>query len=80
MTAFADVESEKRWVKLAERGLADLDPDPADPPAPNLAAVLDQMNTTNAVGNAENANAVRAALEDLYRDDPKALDRIRISK
>ena len=77
VAGFANVQAEKRWVKLAERGLTDLGSNPVDPPTPNLTAVLDQVRTMDVDGNADKAAVTRVALEDLYRDDPAALAKIR---
>jgi len=68
-TAFAAVESESRWVKLAETGLAELGRIP--PAAPDRAALA------AAAEKARTDPAARAALEELYRDDPEALAIIR---
>ena len=68
--AFAGVESEARWVRLAEAGLAELGKTP--PPAPP-----DRSALAAAAEKAKADPAARAALEELYRDDPAALEIIR---
>ncbi len=68
--AFAGIESEARWVKLAETGLAELG---RVPPA----ATPDRAALAAAAERAKSDPAARAALEELYRDDPEALAVIR---
>jgi serine/threonine protein kinase len=78
--AFADVEPEARWVKLARVGLADLERrPPAAPPgnSPALAAALDRARAMKAEGKASEAAVIFDALADLYRDNPAALELIR---
>jgi hypothetical protein len=67
---FAGVPAEERWLALARAGLADLSTrPPAATAGDSLAAALARLNSLDAAEAAE----VRAALAELYRDDPAAL-------
>ena len=73
--AFAAVPSERRWVKLSERALADVDkviPDPARYQAGREA--LTQARGHRDAGRMEQAEAIWRGLEELYRDDDGARD------
>jgi hypothetical protein len=81
VTAFGPVESERRWVELARAGLAALDQPgnrPRTPPdrGPFEAAVA-HARSLAAGGKTDDAAAAFRALEDLFRDDPEALEAIR---
>jgi hypothetical protein len=78
--AFAGVEAEAAWVRLARLALEELArrPPPATAVAPPaLTAAVDHARTLREEGRAAEADAVLDALEDLYRDDPAALEVIR---
>ena len=72
VNAYRGIDSEARWVDLAEAGLSELR---AKVPAPEdrRAAVrkaIDRANRLRAQGKAEEAEEVLQALAELYRDDP----------
>jgi hypothetical protein len=73
--AFAGVEGEARWVKQSQAALEELTQRSiqATPPAASLTAAVDRARTLKP----DEAKAVLDALEDLYRDDPAALEMIR---
>ncbi|OWK35850.1 serine/threonine protein kinase [Fimbriiglobus ruber] len=78
--AYADTPGADRWTELARVGLDELVHRPPvvvplDRPA--LAAALDRVKALKAAGQAAEAAAKLAAFEDLYRNDPAALDLIR---
>ncbi len=82
VVAFGAVESESRWVALARAGLESLNQpeNRASRPPPNraaLAAALARAKALAASGKADDAAAIFRALEDLFRDDPAALEVIR---
>ncbi|MFO0849430.1 MAG: serine/threonine-protein kinase [Gemmataceae bacterium] len=76
-TGFAGVEAEKGWVRLAAVGLAELDRKP--PSAPDRAGLTAALDRVKALPPAEKASAL-AALDELYRSDPAALESIRAAK
>lgn len=80
--AFGGIETDARWVKLAEAGLAELARAPAPRPGERLglAAALDRARTMKTEGKASEAAAILDALEQLYRDDPAALDQVRAAR
>jgi serine/threonine-protein kinase len=79
---FRGVESEQRWVELAEKGLAELDkrkPDDDQRWGPVRASV-EHARQLRDQGKKTDAETIWEAIEDLYRDDPSArpiLDQIR---
>jgi hypothetical protein len=81
VTAFGPVESERRWVELAKAGLAALDQPgnrPRTPPDRGpLEAAATHARSLAAGGKTDDAAAAFRALEDLFRDDPEALEVIR---
>lgn len=78
--AFGLVEKEQRWVRLAKFGIARLDEpgesvpppkiDPAIRAREGIGAALAEAERLRAAGDSAGADAIRAALERLYRDDP----------
>jgi hypothetical protein len=84
LTAFGPVESERRWVELARAGLATLEHPgsrPRTPPdrSPFEAAVA-HARALAAAGKTDEAEAAFRALEELFRDDPGALETIRAAR
>lgn len=78
VAAFESVGTEGRWVELARVGLAALD----RPENRGTRQPLDQNLLTAAIEQAKGLDAAKRAasfraLEELYRDDPAALDLIR---
>jgi len=71
---------DERWLALARLGLAGL---PQLPPettsAGKLSAVFQRLKDLESAGRHAEAEAIRAALGDLYRDDPKTLAKLRAS-
>jgi hypothetical protein len=74
--AFSGVESERRWVDLAQRGLQRLTT-PTYARSDCVNAALEQARALRDAGKTAQAQAIWRALEDLYRDDPKVLDQVR---
>jgi serine/threonine protein kinase len=73
--SFADVPSERNWVRLAKMALAHTEPAPADPDRfktarEALATARDHRNS----GQKEKADAIWRGLEELYGTDPAATD------
>lgn len=85
IAAFGPVESERRWVELSRAGLEALDL-PANRSGRTpidrgpFTTAVDGAKKLAAAGKTVEANAVFAALEDLFRDDPEALDAIRAAR
>ncbi len=79
---FGGLEGEARWVKLAEAGLTELGRAPAgrQPDRAGLQAALERARKQKADGKATEAAAALDALEQLYRDDPGALEQVRAAK
>jgi serine/threonine protein kinase len=78
--AFAGVEAEARWVRQSQAAVEELarrPPQSAATAPPSLTAAVDRARALKAEGKAAEAIAVLDALEDLYRDDPAALELIR---
>ncbi len=72
--SFRDVPAERRWVRLAEKQL-EKDNAPADARRFEAAhQALEQARRLRADGQTDEADALCAALEQLYRDDPSARD------
>lgn len=79
--AFSEIESEQPWVRLAQRGLQDLQPGVRDPgDSPTLQAALDAARRLRDAGETEKAEAVWKALENLYRADAAAVKVLEIIK
>ena len=80
VAAFGPVESERRWVELAKAGLAALD-QPANRPrgTPDHAALTAALERAKRLSGAD-ADAAYRALEEVFRDDPAALEMIRVAK
>jgi hypothetical protein len=83
--AFGAVESEQRWVELARAGLAALDApgnrgirQPID--RGPFEAALAHARGLRAAGRTADAEAVFAALEELFRDDPAPLAAVRAAR
>ncbi len=81
-TAFAGVESEKRWVDLSRDGLASLDKPDAKhtKPPPDrrpFRAALDHARELAKAGKTAEATAAFAALEELFQGDAEARAAIR---
>jgi serine/threonine-protein kinase len=70
VTTFQGVESEQRWVRLAEKGLEGLR-DKLPPAEQRWASVRAALERARTLPKAE-AEKVWQAVEDLYRDDPSA--------
>lgn len=74
--SFRGIAGEERWVAMAERGLRSLPA--ADPNRDDTArTALARARTLRDTGKRAQANEVWAALEDLYRDDPRAAPLLR---
>lgn len=70
--AFHEVESERRWVRLAEEALAQL-PNAAsreDPRRLAIRAVAEKAQELRKRGDAQQAEQLWSGLEELYRGDP----------
>jgi hypothetical protein len=84
-TAFAGVESEKRWVELSRAGLVALD-QPGNRPArapldrEPLRLAIEHARSLAAAGKRAEADAAFDALEELARDDPPAREMIRAAR
>jgi hypothetical protein len=74
-TVFQGSEADRRWVDLAERGLKRLG-EPAYSPAAAIEAALARAQKLRDAGKPEEADAILAALEELYRNDPDAAARL----
>jgi eukaryotic-like serine/threonine-protein kinase len=80
--AYGVLDQEQRWVRLAQQGLAELDKpreggmtgriDPAGRIRLAVEAALAQAEKLRQEGKTAEADEVRRALEQLYRDDPDA--------
>jgi hypothetical protein len=70
--AFAGIESEERWVRLAEQGLAELDEvQPSDSRRDvALKQALRRARQLRGEGKAGEADEILSALEALYQNDP----------
>jgi hypothetical protein len=84
VAVYGAVESERRWVDLARAGLAALD-QPANRPRGTtdraaFEAALAHARRLAADGKAAAAAAAFHALEELFRDDPGALEQIRSAR
>jgi hypothetical protein len=81
VTAFAPVESEKRWVELARAGLDVLERTPGRGKAPvdrrPFEAAIEHAKSLVAAGRTAEADETFAALEQLVRDDPVAAEMLR---
>ncbi|MCZ2340737.1 MAG: hypothetical protein LC104_02940, partial [Bacteroidales bacterium] len=76
--AFSSLETEARWVTLAQRGLEGLNSTPVPlQSAPVLDAILRQLQDLRKSGEEEAAQRLQTALETLYATDPDTLSRIR---
>jgi serine/threonine protein kinase len=80
--AFRPVESERRWVKLAEDGLGALDslPAPDRKPVGGVPAALARARALRDAGHRDEAEQIWQALQTLYGSDPAGrpvLDEIR---
>lgn len=81
MAAFGPVPSESRWVELAAAGLAILERPESRPvrPPPDRSALDAAIAHAKGLTGAERGAAFRA-LEELFRDDPVALEKIRAAQ
>ena len=80
--AYGVLDQEQRWVRLAQQGLAELDKpreggvagriDPAGRIRLAVEATLAQAERLRQEGKTAEADEVRRALEQIYRDDPDA--------
>jgi serine/threonine protein kinase len=77
--AFDGIAGDERWVKLARDGLASLG-QTSSADRGDLRAALQRVQRLREQGKNDDANAIFAALEALYRDDPEALEQIRRAK
>lgn len=68
-TAFQGVESDRRWIDLAERGVKRLDTLPAKK-SRELDAALARAQSLWSAGKKDEAQALWTALANLYRDGP----------
>ena len=85
VAGFDGVESERRWVELARAGLAALEGPAARgsrPPTDRgpFEAALAHAKALRGAGKTAEADAVFAALEELFRDDPGALALVRAAR
>jgi hypothetical protein len=82
--AFAESSSdeEKRWVMLAAAALEELGRAPPEIPVDRtgLATAVERARSLKANGKPVDAARLLDALEDLYRDDPTALEVIRTAR
>ena len=77
---YAGQASEAAWLDAAEAGLTALAARPKPWPLDGAGvseAALQQVRDRRAAGDTAGADAARAALEQLYRDDPASLARLR---
>ncbi len=77
---YAGQAGEAAWLDAADAALTALAARPKPWPLDGAGvteAALQQVRERRAAGDAAGADAARAALEQLYRDDPASLDRIR---
>lgn len=74
--AFGGVASDERWVKLARDGLTNLTQSPAAARS-DVQEALHRVRRLREQGKSDEANAIIAALESLYREDAEALEQIR---
>jgi hypothetical protein len=73
--AFGAVETEMRWVTLAQIGLRELPPvNRFAPDAAEIGGALRKAREHRAAGRREQAEAIWNGLEQLYRDDPNAAE------
>ncbi len=68
--AYRNVPSERAWVRRAERELANPPPPQKEPLRGATRAALEQAKQLEVEGKHEQANAIRRALGELYKDDP----------
>jgi len=83
-TVFQNVDSEKEWVRKAQKSVADLDKAAADKQrlAPVWAA-LEQAAALRDQGKMDQAEAIWRGIEELYQNDPAAaevLDKIKAAR
>jgi hypothetical protein len=76
VNAYGDVPAERPWVRRAERALEGKGPK-ADAEYAELREALSRAKKLDEQGKADQAKAVREALAELYRDDPKAQEILR---
>ena len=79
-TAYAGQVTEAAWLDAADAALAALAARPKPWPLDGVGvseATVQALRDRRAAGDAAGADAARAALEALYRDDPASLERLR---
>lgn len=77
--SFRDVDSERRWVRLSEDALRELEKrrSTSKPPDDSVQRALQQARQWRDQGQRQKAEEIWQGLEALYRDDPKAKEMLR---